>query len=179
MPEGSLERTVAEVQITTGLRPGDVFALREQDIDFEGRLIHLRMRKTRRGSSPGRAHAAGICQRLEHHLQAWLCSPGRMRHVKGLVFHLNGRECTQQTFRRRFFKASEAAGIDPPIKYMGVAHNMLAGWLENAGVNRDDIATQLGHTSVELVPTYTRGYLPVDRLRELAGRVDEILGGDR
>ncbi len=171
MPEGTLERTVAEVQITTGLRPGDVFALREQDIDFDAGLIRLQMLKT------DRPHAVGIGQRLEHHLRAWLCSPGRMRHVKGLVFHLSGRPCTQQTLRRRFYKASQAVGIEPPIEYMGVARNLVARWLRNAGVTADDIAMQLGHASTDLVPTYTRGHLPIDRLREVAEKVDRILGG--
>lgn len=169
MPLGSLERTVAELAIATGMRPGDIHRLDEDDVDLEHRTIRFQASKT------GKRQVLPFGEGLERHLRAWMSS--RIRAVHGRVFHLEGRTLTHDTLRRRFRTASKEAGIDPPIEYIGGARNAFIAYLLEVGENPYDIAEYVGHEGLELLMRYKERYIPLDALRRVSDAMERLRGG--
>lgn len=158
MPEGSLERTVAELAIATGMRPGDLFAMKSDQIDLENRLIHFQARKTQRQQT------VPFGEDLEKHLRAWM-SQQEVRPIHGRLLHLGGRPLTSNTLRKRFRRASEEVGIEPPIEYIGSARNSFIAYMLEQGESPYVVAELVGHSGLELLMSYKQRYVPLGALR--------------
>ncbi|HVS03068.1 MAG TPA: site-specific integrase [Thermoanaerobaculia bacterium] len=163
MPVGSLERTVAEHAIATGMRPSDIFATREDQIDLEEGLLRFVAQKT------GKVQVIPFGEDLVEHFRAWRRS--RPPAVSGLLYHVQGRKVTASTLRKRFRRAATAAKIDPPLEYIGGARNALISWLLDAGESPYAVAAMVGHEDLRTTMGYQRRYLPMKALRRVAGRV--------
>jgi len=170
MPRGSLQRTVAELAIATGMRPGDIYALEFDQVDLANKLITFAAAKT------GRAQVVPIGDELHAHLEAWLRE--RMPAITRRLFHLRGLPLTDQTLRSRFRTASKAAAIEPPLQYLGVARNAVIAWLLEAGQDPYAVARLVGHSQLATTMGYQRAYLPLDALRRATGALSDMRRGD-
>jgi integrase len=167
MPEGSLERTLAEVGIATGMRPSDIDALELGSVDLESRIFRLVTKKDRK------VLVIPFEDHLARHLGLWL--ERRMATVThSKLFHLAGRPVDRHTVRGRFRKASKAAGIEPPLEFVGSLRNALVAYLRDEGASWDDLSDFLGHTNVRTTRDYARAYVSLKRKREVARQVEKL-----
>jgi integrase len=163
MPEGSLERTLAEVGIATGMRPSDIDALELGSVDLESKLFRLVTRKDHK------VMVIPFEDHLARHLGLWLeRRRATMNHSK--LFHLAGRPVDRHTVRGRFRKASKAAGIEPPLEFVGSLRNAFVAYLREDGASWDDLSDFLGHTNVRTTQDYARAYVSLKRRRAVAAR---------
>lgn len=169
MPFGSLERTVCEVAVGTGLRAGDVHDLRWSEIDLGTAVLRRVANKT------AREVVVPLSGRVLAHLRAWMQSPERVAAHDGRVFLLEGRPLTSQSLRRRFAQASTAAGIEPGFEYVGFLRNVFVAY----GLESGDLAmTQraVGHSDPSVTTGYARRHVPMRGLRAIVAAVEERIG---
>lgn len=173
-------RTFLLCAVTTGMRLGELRALRWGDVDWNGRRLWVRRSVTRRGTfqepkSHGSVRAiampVSLISALRRHLMA---SP-----VKGddeLVF------CTERgtpldgtnVVRREFKPALRRAGL-PQIRFHDLRHTF-ASLLIAQGEHPKLISEQLGHASVQI--TLDRyGHLMPQSYDHAGERLEEALFG--
>lgn len=170
MEKASLERTVGELALSTGLRFANIRALQLEEIDFSDRVIRTTSAKTRRPLT------VAFSEDLADHLRAWL--KNRKPAVTRLLFHLDARPLQPGSLRRRFRAASKAAGIDPPIEYIGGARNAFIAYLLESGVHVEDVAAFVGHSDPRVTLGYSKAYLPLAALRRVADKIARLRRGD-
>lgn len=165
MPEGTVERTFAELLANTGMRPSDAAALRLSDLDLEAGLIRFRQVKTKA------LLVVPISTILARHVRSWLASE-KVRPLDGRLLHLNGRPIAKSTLRSRFRRASIDAGIDPAIEHPGLTRNAVIAYLLSKGESAYLVAKLVGHKDIRTTLRYAQRDQPVDELRQLADRLD-------
>lgn len=168
MPLGSVERTVAEIEFATGIRPSDVHRFEETNLDWSRRLFQFRPGKT-----PSKELQVPFDEHVEEHLRAYLGAQVVRRHDRR-IFHLNGRAVTNDSLRARFRKASSKAGIKPPIEYIGGLRNWVIAALLEAGIDPRTVALYVGHEGLALLPDYARSYRSPDALRRASEALTAI-----
>lgn len=166
MPEGTVERTFAELLANTGMRPSDAAALRLDDLDFETGLIRFRQIKTRA------LLVVPLSATLAKHLRSWLASE-KVRPIDGRLLHLEGRPIGKTSLRSRFRRASIDAGIDPAIEHPGLTRNAVIAFLLSKGESAYLVAKLVGHKDIRTTMRYAQQDQPVAELRQLADRLDE------
>jgi integrase len=150
LPEA--ERAFWATALYTGLRSGELRALRWSDIDLGARVIKVRrswddggeeVEPKTRGSRRNVPIVPRLARALERHRQL------TGRSGRGLVF---GRTASQpaerSTIRRRARAAWKAAGLDP-ITVHGCRHTA-ASYLIASGLNAKAVSTILGHASIAI-----------------------------
>lgn len=165
MPDGSVERTFAEILANTGMRPSDAAAMKRDQVDLEARVIRFRQKKT------GASLVVPISETLAEHIQSWLAKE-KVRPVTGHLLHLNGRPLGKTTLRSRFRRASKVANIDPPIEHPGLTRNGVIAYLLAQGESAYLVAKLVGHSDIRTTLGYAKKDQPVAELRQLAERLD-------
>jgi integrase len=171
LPWGSPERAVAEIMVLTAGRLREVLRLRAGDV--EGAI--LRMRSFKGKEVAVRDHP--ITPRLRAVLASVLPpdSPPE-RHV----ILLNGRPPKEEaSFRKRLLRASERAGIVPPVGGLAWLRNAALTALVEGGAPIEVVSRIAGHASVKTTERhYDRAVLWKERiaaaemLAETLGAVD-------
>jgi len=163
--EGSM-RLYVLIGLSTGLRPGEMLALKWEDI--KGRKVHVRRAKTAAG-----IRTVAISQGL-----AGILAPER---GKGYVFQLDGEPWTAYNLRWRFRKAVEQANLSLPEKEQikgATPHSLrhtYAAWLMSEEMSVKFIQQQLGHTE----PMFTvreYGHLVPGKAEEMADACEAVAG---
>ena len=126
----------------SGLRPGELLGLRWDDVDIEGRLIHVRRAVSYPGNQPVIKEpktAAGKRDVILLEPLAAKLTPG-----KGYLFG-GDKPLTKTQYRKRWARYAAAAGVEA-IPYQ-LRHEFATICLD-AGLDAKDAQQLLGHTSV-------------------------------
>ncbi|MCL6437192.1 MAG: site-specific integrase [Rubrobacteraceae bacterium] len=157
---GEREYAMYEMAVKTGMRFGELRALRFQDIDFESREIHVRRAVTVRHGEEhwgppknGRARTivfgdnlAGTLQAHRRRLAEEKLAAGPAWEDRDLVFPgRRGQVMPATTLHTRFRKALRRAGIDRKIRFHTLRHTA-ATLMLRSGVDVRTVAEILGHT---------------------------------
>lgn len=139
-------RPLFVVALETGLRQGDLLALRWADVDLDGGWIGLTMGKTKR---PVKVAITAACRAALN-----LC---KSRKADGpLVFtNKDGDPVSLTTLNRYHGKAKRLAGITRRLRFHDLRHTF-ASRLASKGISLQVIASALGHTSTKMSERYAR-----------------------
>jgi len=153
--------------LRTGLRLGELFALRWESIDFVKRRIHVRQSHHRGHlGSPknGRTRNVPISPALAAVLRDY-------RHLKGeLVFcTAEGNYLTRDRVKRPFERITKAAGL-PRIRLHDLRHSF-ASQLTMAGVPQRAVQLYLGHSDPKMTMRYS--HLSPEADDDYVSRLDE------
>lgn len=163
--------------LDTGMRRGELLALRWSDVDLEAGSIHvvrsfdannrtigpLKTRSSRRHIAIG----ASICRILSQH---------RSRNgTHTLVFASpDGNPLRPHDVRRHsFLPLQAAAGIDPPIRFHDLRHTA-ATLLLHAGVHPKVVSERLGHASIAITMDTYQHVAPTLQ-RDAADAISQLL----
>jgi site-specific recombinase XerD len=164
------DRAIVASLAALGLRPGELAAVRLDDIDWPRGTLALVTRKTRRGAIlplpyPA-ARAIADYLREERPLT-------RSRHV--FVHHTGahrGGAVSAKVVSAAVSRALERAGVDAPIKSAYVFRHTLAGRMVRHGASIKHVADVLGHQCLDTTTLYAKVDLP--SLRAVAGSWPEV-----
>ncbi len=151
--------------LTTGMRQGELLALKWQDVDLERGVLRVRRTLTRAGKTfvPGEPKTknscrairltAGALRALRNHLSLQLGEMERMGSLYepgGLIFATErGTVINPSNLRNRSFKPLlKRAGV-PPIRFHDLRHTC-ATLLLSKDVNPKIVSELLGHASVSI-----------------------------
>lgn len=173
------DRTLWATALYSGLRRGELMALRWRDVDAKAGVLRV---DALRGSydprsgtfGPPKSKAAARAVPVIARLRPYLAKRGR---ADALVFGRDGdadRPFSSETAVTRARRAWAAA--DPPLTPLGLheARHTFASYLIAAGANAKAVTTALGHSSVSI--TFDRyGHLFPGHEDELRGLLDAFL----
>lgn len=174
------ERPFWTAAMYTGLRSGELRALRWSDVDLSAGLIHVRRSWDDGGQevepkTKGAKRKVPIVPAVEHELRAHKLRTGR----KGsdLVFGATAEKpCERSTIRRRALAAWEKADIDPITPHE--CRHTAASLMIDAGCNAKALSVVMGHASIEI--TFNRyGKLMPGGESEVGRLLSEYLDGAR
>jgi integrase len=170
------DRAIWALALYGGLRRGEIWALRWEDVDLEGGVIHVRRSwdpkageiEPKSAAGTRRVPIASVLRRIlvEHKLRQGgdpamriaLDSDGKLKH--------------STTLTERAHKAWRKAGLEP-IGLHECRHTF-ASLMIAAGVNAKALSTYIGHASISI--TMDRyGHLMPGSEEEAAGRLDAYL----
>jgi len=188
--EGTRLHVAVVLAATTGMRRGEILALRWEDVDLrQGRLsVRQALEKTREGirfkppkTAKGRRSITLAALAVEA-IKRWraqqaqeklLLGPAYRDH--GLVVCLSdGRPYDPQEFSKRFAKIARKAGL-PGIGFHALRHGH-ASQLLRAGVHPKVVSERLGHATVSITLDIYSHLLP-GLQEEAAQRIDALLCG--
>ena len=162
-PRGLRDRAIILLMARLGLRPGEVTALRLEDVDWRQGTLWVRRRKTGHGAVLPLPHEVG--QALVDYLRG-----GRPSTAAREVFVLcrlgQGAPISTSVVTRAVGHALDRAGIDAPVRGGNLLRHSLATELLARGTSLPEIADLFGHRALTSTAIYAR----VDRaaLREVA-----------
>jgi integrase len=173
--EDRQDAELVRVAAYTGLRRGELVALRWRDVDFERRKLVVRRAvsggvetsstKSRRAREvPLADQAAGALARLSQR--------GDFTNADDYVFcNRLGRRLDGSAVRRRVERAREAAGLRP-LRFHDLRHTY-GSLLVAGGVDLASVKAAMGHSRI----TTTERYLHARSASELADRFSRALAG--
>jgi len=173
--------TIIGLLATTGVRPGEVLALRQPDVNLESDILFIRESKhgksrfvpVHRSTREALAEYAGRCDKL-----------GIQKRASAFFIAENGRPIGPHALRRTFARLSMAIGLRAPSATRRIGHGprlqdfrhafatrTLRNWYK-AGVNVErelpTLSTYLGHSDI----THTYWYFSADpELLQLATKL--------
>jgi integrase len=174
LPEA--DRALWALALYAGLRRGELWALRWEDIDLEASVIHVRrawdpkagMIEPKSEAGTRKVPIAAVLRRIlvEHKLRQG--GDGTTR----IVLDSDGKMKHSTTLTERAHKIWKAAGLKP-IGLHECRHTF-ASLMIAAGVNAKALSTYIGHASISI--TMDRyGHLMPGSEAEAAGRLDAYL----
>jgi len=164
-------RAIYATAIFTGMRRGELWALRRADVDLVEGVLVVRGSHGRTTTKGGKVRALPIHPELRPHLARVLLS-----HTDELVFPspFGGRRSEDAKTSRDFKAALKAAGIAKTMRFHDLRHTA-ATLLLQAGAGLAIVQRVLGHAS-PVTTANTYGHLVVDDLRRAMAAVS--LGTD-
>jgi integrase len=173
--EDARDGELIRVAAFTGLRRGELVALRWSDVDFAAHKITVRRAisagvetsstKSRRAREvPLPDQAAGALDRLSQSSE--FISPDEFVFCNRL-----GRRLDATAMRRRFERARNAAGL-PRLRFHDLRHTY-GSLLVAAGVDLQSVKAAMGHSRI----TTTERYLHARPATEQAARFTQAFGG--
>jgi integrase len=134
------------VAIETGLRKMDLLNLEWSQVDIDGGVIRLLMKKTRKWAV---VPISALCRTALEECRA--------RRVIGRQVFVNhdGTRVAEIALRRAFLRAKRIAGIARRFRFHDLRHTA-ACTLASAGVSLQVIQKILGHTSSKMTERYVR-----------------------
>jgi integrase len=159
--------------LRTGMRQGELFALRWSSVDLEARQITVReadYRGTVSSTKGNRVRSVAMTPELVAALRPLRGLPG------ALVFtRPNGRPLTCNVVKHPHNRARMAIGR-PGLRFHDLRHSY-ASQLVAAGVHLQAVKALLGHTEIKTTERYA--HLGDQVLTEAVGRLDDWLKADR
>lgn len=141
----------------TGMRLGELLALRWGDVDWRGRFILVR-RSFRRGQTTGtktgKQRRVDISEQLYEALQDLYLQRKKQALASGLgevtevIFHRHGEPMSQNSIRHVFKRVLRKAGLRD-IRFHDIRHTY-ASLLLTAGVSPVYVKEQMGHSSIQM-----------------------------
>jgi len=178
--------------LTIGLRMGETLGLRWQDVDFDERVLHVRMalQKTGRGLILGEPKTRASIRSIDMPvvliaaLRAHRLRQDHARSMAGLAWHATDLVFCRPDGRPHYpGKANDAlaatvkrAGL-PPMRHHDLRHSCVS-LLADQGLPQQQAKDLMGHTSLDMTNgTYIHTYR--SRRRDAAVLMDAILEGKR
>lgn len=172
---GPYDRMVL-VTALTGLRQGEVFALRAASFDAAGRTLVV-TRKVIDGEEGGPKSAAGrrrihLCTSAQRLLREQIADTGP--NELGLVWTApNGGMCRHDNFMERIYRPAVRRSGLPRVSFHDLRHTY-AALMVAAGAHPKLLQAQMGHASIRItLDTY--GHLYPDVGAEVAERLEAVL----
>ncbi len=162
----------------TGLRIGECFALRWDDIDRAAQTLHVRRRIYRgRIDTPktaGSARRVDLPQALVDDLTAYEAT--QPPHESGYLFgDAHGTVLDVDRWRRVAFRqAVRAAGLDLSVTPHTLRHSYASLLISDPATPMKYVSGQLGHTSIQMTLDVYADILPTTR-SEAMGRLDILI----
>ncbi len=170
------ERALWALALYSGLRRGELWALRWEDVDFEAGVIHVRRSwdvhageiEPKSGAGIRRVPIASVLRSFL--LEQKLPNGGRPEHR--VLADANNRLCDSTTLTMKAKRRWKHAGVQP-IGLHECRHTF-ASLMIAAGVNAKALSTYIGHASIAI--TMDRyGHLMPGREAEAAERLNDYL----
>jgi integrase len=165
----------------TGLRLGELVALRWGDVDFAKRLVHVRGSYTRRQQGPPKSGRVRSVPLIDQALEP-LDRLSRREHFTepdDLVFvGQTGGYVDGSALRKRFYAALERAGLGElrakpePIRFHDLRHTF--GTLAVQAFPLSDVKAYMGHADIQTTMIYVH-HVP---RHDAATRLSAIVGGE-
>ena len=150
----------------TGLRLGELLALRWSDVDLENGFLWIR-RSYRRGrfTKPknGKIRKVEMSDQLVEVLTSQL--KGRLKEVSELVHQNNGKIMEQNFIRKEYFRILDKAKVRR-IKLHGLRHAFCTHLL-SAGVSPYYVSQQAGHSSISITCDVYGSWISTDENRHV------------
>jgi integrase len=179
--ESSQDGAAFAVAAFTGLRLGELVALRWTDIDFAKRLVHVRASYTRRHAGPpksGHVRSVPLIDQAMEPLDR-LSRRERSTGPDDLVFASNiGGHLDGSALRKRFYIALERAGLGDlrakpePITFHDLRHTF--GTLAVQAFPLSDVRAYMGHSDIQTTMIYVH-HVP---RHDAAARLSAIVGAE-
>jgi len=163
-PYGHRNRAIVLCLSTLGVRPGEIAALRLDDIDWLSGTLQIRARKNRRGAvlplprEAGRAIADYLCRERPATAERFVFVQHRGSR--------RGESITSNAVTEVVVAALRRAGIESPLAGAYVFRHTVASRLVRRGASLKEVADFLGHRSLDTTAIYAKLDLPA--LREVA-----------
>lgn len=164
--EDEQDAALFTVAAFTGLRMGELRALRWRDVDFAGRNVFVRQNRVRRETrSPksGKVRSVPLIDQAAAALDG-LSRRDNFTEPSDLVFaNPTGSFLDDYALRRRFYAALEVAGLahkrheDPPLRFHDLRHTF--GTLGAQVWPLRDLQAYMGHASIKTTELYAH-YVP-------------------
>lgn len=133
----------------TGLRIGELCALRWQDIDFENAIMHIRGTQSRiNGKLKITLPKSAASIRAIPIPDCLLQTLNKHKSNSEFVISNNGKMVDVRSYRRRFKRLLNISGL-PDIKYHALRHTFSSRALE-VGMDYKTLSEILGHASVSI-----------------------------
>lgn len=158
--------------VFTGLRLGELLALRWGDVDFERQAVIVRSSKTESGEREVVITPSLVVQLRRHKLASGYSQTGDFVFVSqtGGPWHIRNAR------RRAFEAACEAAGIEG-VRFHDLRHTY-ASLLIAQGEDATYVSDQMGHSSPMVTyRVYAKLFDPARRRDEARGRLEQAFGG--
>lgn len=163
-PCGRRDRAIAECLASLGLRPGEVAALRLDDIDWRGATVRVRTRKTGRGALLPLPRVAGgaIVDYLRHERPSGVRRELFLQHLG----RKRGLPVSSGVVSAVVYRGLHRAGIQAPVAGAYALRHTVASRMVCRGVSLKEVADFLGHRSLDTTTIYAK--LDVAALGEVA-----------
>ena len=173
--EDAQDAELVRVAAYTGLRRGELVALRWRDVDFAGRKIIVRRSLSGatevRSTKSRRAREVPLPAQASSALDS-LSQRGEFTGADDYVFCSRlGRRLDPSAMRRRFERARDAAGLEL-LRFHDLRHTY-GSLLVAGGIDLASVKAAMGHSRI----TTTERYLNARPAGELADRFTQALGG--
>jgi integrase len=172
VPEGEFAQLDATLFLTaalTGMRKGELLALRWEDVDWPAQRIRVR-RNHRRGKfgSPksGRARSVPMTDEVAGALdRLYKASSWQGQHDLVFAHPATGGVIPEANISRRMRRALKAAGLDPSHRFHDLRHTF-ATRLASQGVPMRSLQEMMGHADYATTLIYSH-YAPATREAEM------------
>jgi integrase len=179
--------TLAKLSASTGLRQGELVALRWQDVDTASNVVHVR-RSYAQGLgfqdpiSKASKRVVILTPKVVELLERWRKGSGHLPTPTALVFPGQGRDgqLVDSTIRRALYDAMDDAKIPREWKpdhklrdFHSFRHSFVAAAI-GKGIGLEWIAEQLGHSSISVTERHYKHFM-TDARHALAVDLDDAL----
>jgi integrase len=189
--EGDLLEAIYMLAITTGIRQGELLALRWPDIDLErGTVRVVATLEQRRGQEPVLAQpktarsrrqvriGSAAVEALRRHRAAAIetaLAGGQPYDLDGFVFRrLDGKPLSMSIVLKAWVRLNACAGV-PRVRFHDLRHTA-ATLLLSRGVHPKIVSELLGHATIAITLDLYSHVTPTMQA-EAAAVMDELLGG--
>lgn len=148
-------RLAIEVGLSMGLRQGEIFALRWQDIDTESLSVRVQWQlpKDRRDLKPLKGKRA----RTALVLPGWW--PWHRADAEGFILHYRGRPVNTRTQRNLITRILDTAGLNEMgAGWHRTRHSYAREFIERGGLLQE-LSIALGHSSISITERSYAGFM--------------------
>lgn len=164
MPCGLRDRAIVLLLASLGLRPGEVAALRLEDIDWRAGAVLLRERKTRRGAVVPLPREAGLA--IVAYLREERPVTEERRVFVQQLGARRGLPLTSNAVSGVVVRALRRAGVEAPLAGAYVFRHTVASRMVRRGASLKEVADLLGHRALDTTAIYAK--LDLQALRAVA-----------
>lgn len=163
-------RDIAIFGVCTGMRLGEIIALRWQDVDSVRRVINVLNYgnfTTKTKKSRTIPMSKYLCRLVD--LRRGIVPPmviGLTRTDR--VFHDRGKPWREEKLSGKFKKYVRKAGLPEDLKFHSLRHTF-ASWLVQSGVSLYEVSRLLGHSTVKMSEKYA--HLQTDKMHDTVDKI--------
>jgi len=174
------DRTLFRLAVESGMRMGELLALRWEDIDWTNSRLYVR-RSYRKGveSDPKTAaseRSIGLTPTMVSELRVWKLACPQPPGSRGLVFPNADGGYERNLLPRVFNPALRRAGLRK-IRFHDLRHTC-GSWLIAAGLGVKEVQAHLGHASAQVTLNIYSHLLPGAHTAS-AATMDRLMGGSK
>ena len=176
--ENRRAKTFLLTALHTGMRRGEILALKWEDVDFKGKVIHIR-RNAVMGpyettvSEEMKTKAAKRDVPLSEELEAWLLAQKRNKHSQYVIAMKNHKPLTKSSYKS-MWRLIERELPDTHVTAHILRHTYITRLFE-AGLDIKEIQYLAGHATVEMTLRVYTHYDRVSREAQTAEKVRDAL----